>query len=156
MIHVILNNIHNQNITRIIFLYVLELLSFANLKDLKWSYYVCEYIFGFFSKWCLYVEVFVVVIIVFLTLFELVECVGGFYNRTCTGVCGHCVNGEFCNQNNGYCVNGCINHFLHPLCQGNTSSFVNMYVFSINWQLNKDWYKKYLIQNCKLKQWKLQ
>lgn len=86
-------------------------------------------IFLFFLKWCSYVEVFVVVIIVFLTLFELVECVGGFYNRTCTGICGHCVNGEFCNQNNGYCVNGCSNHFLYPLCQGNTSSFVNMYVF---------------------------
>lgn len=56
----------------------------------------------------------------FLTLFELVECVGGIYNRTCTGICGHCVNGEFCNQNNGYCVHGCRNHFLFPLCQGKT------------------------------------
>lgn len=65
----------------------------------------------------------------FWTLFELVECAGGFYNGTCTGVCGHCVNGEVCLQNNGYCVNGCSNHFFMPLCQGNTSSFVNMYVF---------------------------
>lgn len=112
--------------------------------------FVDIFLLFFFSKWCLYAEVFVVVIIVFFTLFEMTECVGGFYNGTCTGVCGHCVNGEFCNQNNGYCVNGCSNHFLNPLCHGNTSSFVNMYAFSINWQLNKDWYKKYSIQNCKL------
>lgn len=38
---IILNNIYNQSITRIIFLYVLELVSFANLKYLKWSYHVC-------------------------------------------------------------------------------------------------------------------
>lgn len=76
-----------------------------------------------FSKWCLYVGALVDIIILFWKLFELVECVDGFYNRTCTGVCGHCVNGEFCNQNNGYCANGCSNHFLYPLCQGNTSFF---------------------------------
>lgn len=68
---------------------------------------------------------------VFLSLLEfcsshcflLVECADGFYNLTCSGVCGHCVNGEFCLQNNGYCANGCSNHFLYPLCQGNTFFF---------------------------------
>lgn len=77
--------------------------------------------FWVFSKWCLYAGDFVDV--VFWTLFELVECVGGFYNGTCIGVCGHCVNGEYCLQTNGYCANGCSNHFLFPLCQGKTSSF---------------------------------
>lgn len=55
--------------------------------------------------------------------FLLVECADGFYNLTCSGVCGHCVNGEICLQNNGYCANGCSNHFLYPLCQGNTFFF---------------------------------
>lgn len=32
---IMLNNIYNQSIIRIIFLYVLELVSFAYLKDLK-------------------------------------------------------------------------------------------------------------------------
>lgn len=41
---IMLNNIYNQSIIRIIFLYVLELVSFAYLKDLKWSYYVCCYV----------------------------------------------------------------------------------------------------------------
>lgn len=66
-------------------------------------------------------------VIVFWTLFLLVECAGGFYNHTCTGVCGHCVNGELCNKNTGHCVSGCSKHFRYPLCQGKASSFANMY-----------------------------
>lgn len=53
-------------------------------------------------------------------MFLFIECVGGFYNRTCTGVCGHCVNGEACLPATGYCAHGCSNNFRHPLCQGKT------------------------------------
>lgn len=63
-----------------------------------------------------------------LVLFLFIECAGGFYNRTCTGVCGHCVNGESCLPNTGHCANGCSNHFLHPFCQGKTFIITSRHV----------------------------
>lgn len=36
-----------------------------------------------------------------------VECVDGFYNINCSGICGSCVNGEICEKHEGHCVNGC-------------------------------------------------
>lgn len=50
--------------------------------------------------------------------FILVECDDGFYNRLCTGVCGNCKNGAYCEKENGYCPNGCIYNFKYPFCKG--------------------------------------
>lgn len=36
-----------------------------------------------------------------------VECLDGFYNECCIGVCGFCVGGEVCEKNRGYCLSGC-------------------------------------------------
>lgn len=50
--------------------------------------------------------------------FILVECDDGFYNRSCTGTCGSCKNGAYCDKENGHCHNGCINNFKYPFCKG--------------------------------------
>lgn len=63
-----------------------------------------------------------------LEIVLLIECVGGFYNRTCTGVCGHCVNGKPCLPDIGHCANGCINYFLDPFCQGKTFIITSRHV----------------------------
>lgn len=63
-------------------------------------------------------------------MFLFIECAGGFYNSTCTGLCGHCVNGEFCVSESGYCANGCSNNFLYPLCQGKTFIITNRHAIS--------------------------
>lgn len=47
-----------------------------------------------------------------------VECVDGFYNINCSGICGSCVNGEICEKHEGHCVNGCKTHYKEPLCKG--------------------------------------
>lgn len=53
-----------------------------------------------------------------IPFFILVECDDGFYNRSCTGVCGNCKNGAYCEKENGYCPIGCINNFKYPFCKG--------------------------------------
>lgn len=45
------------------------------------------------------------------------ECKDGFYNSSCTGVCGQCVNGSACNKEIGYCSQ-CLNNFEYPFCKG--------------------------------------
>lgn len=45
-------------------------------------------------------------------------CEDGFYNKTCSAVCGKCVNNEPCDKETGECRNGCQLHFKPPLCQG--------------------------------------
>ena len=45
-------------------------------------------------------------------------CEDGFYNKTCSAVCGKCVNNEPCDKETGECRNGCQLHFKRPLCQG--------------------------------------
>lgn len=45
-----------------------------------------------------------------------VECVDGFYNINCSGICGFCVNGEVCEKYEGYCLNGCKINYREFLC----------------------------------------
>lgn len=45
------------------------------------------------------------------------ECKDGFYNSSCTEVCGQCVNGSACNKEIGYCSQ-CLNNFEYPFCKG--------------------------------------
>lgn len=46
------------------------------------------------------------------------ECLDGFYNTQCSGVCGSCVNGDVCEKIGGHCVNGCMENYQGPLCRG--------------------------------------
>lgn len=46
------------------------------------------------------------------------ECLDGFYNTQCSGVCGACVNGDVCEEVRGHCKNGCMQNYQEPLCQG--------------------------------------
>lgn len=46
------------------------------------------------------------------------ECLDGFYNTQCSGVCGFCVNGDVCEKIGGHCVNGCMENYQGPLCRG--------------------------------------
>lgn len=45
------------------------------------------------------------------------ECMDGFYNSSCNGVCGQCVNGSACKKDTGHCTN-CSSNFIHPFCKG--------------------------------------
>ena len=45
-------------------------------------------------------------------------CEDGFYNRSCSAVCGKCVNNEVCDKETGECRNDCQLNFKPPLCQG--------------------------------------
>lgn len=46
------------------------------------------------------------------------ECLDGFYNTQCSGVCGSCVNGDVCEKIGGHCVNGCMENYQGALCRG--------------------------------------
>lgn len=51
--------------------------------------------------------------------FEIfVECLDGFYNKQCSGVCGSCLLGNICDKIDGHCANGCSTNYQEPLCQG--------------------------------------
>lgn len=51
------------------------------------------------------------------------ECVNGFYNASCTGICGQCISAQLCDKVNGYCPNGCTSNFQAPLCQGKFQTY---------------------------------
>lgn len=48
----------------------------------------------------------------------VLECVDGFYDKNCSGICGFCVNDEVCEKVSGHCLNGCTTDFKEPMCQG--------------------------------------
>lgn len=52
-----------------------------------------------------------------VSYFLIQECKDGFYNISCTGVCGQCINGLPCQNETGYCTQ-CLNNFKYPLCKG--------------------------------------
>lgn len=54
----------------------------------------------------------------------ILECVDGFYNRGCSGTCGSCVNGQFCEKIYGHCTNGCKANYQQPMCKGIWSNVI--------------------------------
>lgn len=57
------------------------------------------------------------------------------------------MNREVCIQHNGYCANGCSNHFHFPLCQGNTYFFSN-FLQPITYSENVNEYNAFIMGNC--------
>lgn len=75
------------------------------------GYLFCRYtIITYFIKWSRKVFYFI--------NFTVAECVDGFYNTQCSGVCGACINGDVCEKVEGHCISGCMPNYQEPLCEG--------------------------------------
>ena len=51
----------------------------------------------------------------------LLGCENGTYGENCNNMCGHCIDGEFCDHTNGSCLNGCNPGYVGDECK--TSEF---------------------------------
>ncbi|XP_056003724.1 uncharacterized protein LOC125660814 [Ostrea edulis] len=46
-----------------------------------------------------------------------IECDSNHYNSDCSGLCGHCKDGELCHSITGHCIHGCRPNWQGPLCR---------------------------------------
>ena len=53
----------------------------------------------------------------------LIACDDGTYGQECKGICGNCLEGNFCSHTNGTCLTGCETGYFGDLCK--TGKYLN-------------------------------